>query len=952
MSIRLFACNNSRELSAIIAGIKRTGSSHIVIPSRKDKFFLREPNLWTWEDLYNDINRLSRRYVFSPPDHLLILRSILDGVNETYSHKVKAFPGIDKPGFLEVLSSDIRELLNEAVPPETLAANPDSDNPSEFLLPEVYERYITYLNAHSLMDSAQICSALLDALNENQDWGKDYQLILAGFMTFNHSQLELVKALDSRCSEVIIIKPEAHLTRFGDASAQFRNNVRAKPSTGNIVDLNISEPGLEPEMIARTLALWSAGERPDLGEFPGFDAIGLMIGEGREDSFAQAFRRYGVPYDFMSGIPISRTMPGKILSALATLSVKDFPAYDTAMLLSQNCFAGAAFPLIEAYRAGRSGLDAWLKYLAESEEPVFKDALKALTAIKKFCAVMSANNTPRRIINAFNDFLNTPGLWLERKDKTADSPELDEAVRQTASAIETVGQKFLAISELTPDIGPVQDTKLSPRDNASYDFLETWCRNTNTRAPIQTANSVRVFTGRPPVLASFPVWIMTDVTGRTWSGNMPVSPLLDNEERKKLNDMDAHLMLSADKAQQNEALFRRLIHTGSKLTIISRPMLDDKGRPLSESPFMQNFRDDMKGWKIVETPAEGIRILLGGDGFIFPEIDAAEKVRRRSPLIAKRADTVGASDIHELLSCPLLWWQKRQAKIYEQSTELASSAEWGNMLHKYWERVWRTYRSDMEKPGDAFILIAHQEWRKLTAKPSTIEEYDPFHRLVADPRLARKLGTIRFRVERLVKIQAALLDGLHKAGWVHRDILLEENAHLLHKQDGITFLGQCDRIELLDDPNGSRKAFIVDYKTGNGKNYEAKMKTGPYWWRDSERGKDGDFERGLQLSVYAAMFDECALAGVYILGLEDGEISGTIAEGASEIFAPYKSDKFSKDIEARVREGEYAMDSAVKVLERQEFSPEYESDLCQWCKVKSLCRKGEFNGEIIADSEE
>ena len=91
---------------------------------------------------------------------------------------------------------------------------------------------------------------------------------------------------------------------------------------------------------------------------------------------------------------------------------------------------------------------------------------------------------------------------------------------------------------------------------------------------------------------------------------------------------------------------------------------------------------------------------------------------------------------------------------------------------------------------------------------------------------------------------------------------------------------------------------------------------------------------------------------MYILGLEDGQVSGTIAEDAQPIFKPYKSKKFSSDIEARVREGEYAMDSAVQVLEKGEFLPEYQSDLCRWCKVKSLCRKGEFNGEIIADSEE
>lgn len=949
--MNIFSYNNSRELTGILGKIERTPNTHIIIPSRKDKFFISENNTWTWDDLYADIKRTSRRLVFSPPDHLLILSSILDGVSEKYREKLKDFPGISKPGFLDVLSSDIRELLNEAVPPEMLAHDPESNNPSEFLLPEIYSAYIEYLNAHSLMDSAQICSASLDALIENQDWGKDYSLVFAGFMTFNHSQLELVKALSERCHEVIIIKPEAHLEHFGDAASQFGVISSANPSSGKIFELNIAEPGLEPELIARTIALWSAGQKPELGEFPGFDAIGLMLDEGREESFAEAFTRYGVPYDFMSGIKISQTLPGRVLSSITNISARNFPAYDTAMLLAQNCFAGTSFPVMSAFRAGRAGLDDWEEYLSKGEGQVFADALLAIRAIRKFCDTLSRRNTPRKIMTAFKEFLNVDGLWLSRPDKTASAPELDEAVRLTASAIETVNQKVLALDELTIDLGPVQDTRLSERDSGSYDFLQTWCRNTNTRAPVQTANSVRIFSGRPPVLASFPVWIMTDVTSRNWSGNVQSSPLLGTDERKALNTIDAHLLLPADKAQQNEALFRRLIHTGEDLTIISRPELDDKGRQVSESPFMQRFSTDMEGWTINKTEREGISILLGGDKFTFPEIDAKESITRFKPIIKKKANSVGASDIHELLGCPFLWWQKRQAKIYEQGTELATSTDWGNMLHKYWECVWRAYSLDMEAPGKIFETLAHQEWRKLTDTKNPSEDYAAFHRLVADPRLARRLSTIKFRVDRLVVLQSGILDALHSASWVHREILLEENAHLRHEQDGVTFLGQCDRIEILDDPDGTRCAFIADYKTGNGENYESKMKTEKYWWRDESQGDNGNFTKGLQLSVYAAMFTQCDLAGVYILGLDDGKISGTIIQDAQEIFSPNASKKFDDKIDARIDEGNYAMESAVKILERGEFLPEYDCELCKWCSIKSICRKSEFNGEIIADSE-
>ena len=943
---RVLPYSTSRELKAALSSVKKDDNTHIIIPSRKDKFFISEPDAWTWNDIYDSIAASSKSRVISPPDHLLILGSILSKAVSENKEKVKALPGIKRAGFLQVLSTDIRELLNEAASPSSLPYDPESSKAAEFLLPVVYSRYVDYLKNNSLLDSAQLCSAALDALKANQSWGKNYVMVFAGFLSFNHSQLELVKALVDRCREVIIIKPEAGMSNFHDAAAQFGIMQKAAPSTGRILQLNITEPDLEPEMTARTLALWSAGEREDLGEFPGFDAVGLMLAEGREEVFAQAFTRYGVPHSFMNGIPISQTLPGRVLSLLENISSRNFPAYETSMLLTQPCFAGAAFPVMKAWRAGRAGLESWREYLAGPEKEdskIFRDALLAVDAIAKFCGVLDIKNTPEKIMAAFRDFLKTPGLWLERFDNTADTPELDETIRQTASAIETVEHKVLALEELSPDLGSVQDMRFSKED--SYNFLTTWCKNTNTRAAVQTANSVRIFTGQPPVLASFPVWIMTGVTQKTYSGNLQASPLLGSEARAKLQDV--HLPTLNEKAEQKEAVFRRLIHTGEELTIISRPLLDDEGRPVAESPFMQRFKEDMAGWKVQVSQTEGIKILLGGDGFIFPEIDAQDKTQRSIPVIEKKAHVVGASDIQELLGCPFLWWQRRQAVIYEPSSDLAAAFEWGNLLHKYWECVWRGYRNDMEASGDVFSLLAAQEWLKLER---VSEDYEKFKWVLKDSRLKRKLASIKWRAKRLVKIQAEILDGLHDAGWVHRDILLEEDAHLRADAEGVTFLGQCDRIEILDDADGKRWAFIADYKTGKGENSEQRTNTKNYLWRDEEQGDNGNFAFGLQLSVYAALFKACDLAGVYILGLEDGKVSGTVTGSAQDIFKPHASKKFYGDVTARVLEGYYAMDSAVKILKEGEFSPVYGCEQCQWCKVKSLCRKGEFKGDVIPES--
>ena len=565
-------------------------------------------------------------------------------------------------------------------------------------------------------------------------------------------------------------------------------------------------------------------------------------------------------------------------------------------------------------------------------------------------------------MEAFYEFLTAENLWLERfnNKEIADLPELDETLRNTASAIETIKNKVLALNELLPDLGPVQNDKL--KNDEAYDFLERWCSNTDTRPPIQISNAVRIFTKNPPVLAFFNTWIMTGINQKTWSNNINSSPLLGNNERENLAKNNAYLPTTFEKAEQHEALFRRLIQIGEKVTVISNPELDEEGRPLSESPFMQRFLNDMPGWKVEERNSDGIKILLGSDGFIFPEVDPVEKISRKPPVISKKANAIGASDIHKLLSCSFLYWQEKQANLYPQDSEIISQTQWGIMLHKFWERVWRRYREKMnsQNPGKIFSIIANDEWKKLT-KPEEfndeIEEYKTFSKFLRDFRLKRKLKGLEFRVDRLIKIQSEILDDFHEKGYEHEKILLEEEAYLRGEKDNIIFLGQCDRIEIFKNSNGKKFAFIADYKEGKGESYENSMEIENYSWNFEGREK---FLYGLQLSVYASLFSknfECNLCGVYILGLEDGKISGSIINSEEspeflDIFKPHKSSKFKTYIDERISEGEYAMSCASEVLKKGIFAPEYNSDLCQFCKIKSICRKGEFKGEIISDDDE
>ena len=213
--MKIYSYTKVSELDKLKAGINDE-NLYFVVPSRSDKilFPVTSKNLWTWQDIYEDVCISSRKRVLSPPDHLLILKSILNNVIAEFSDKTPNFPGIGRAGFLSIISEDIRELLNEAVKPEQLNNNPDSDNPSEFLLPEVYSRYIKYLDDNNLLDSAQVYSEALREILRNQEWGKGYNIIFTGFMSFNHAQLELLKALEDRCGKITVLKPEVNMQNY------------------------------------------------------------------------------------------------------------------------------------------------------------------------------------------------------------------------------------------------------------------------------------------------------------------------------------------------------------------------------------------------------------------------------------------------------------------------------------------------------------------------------------------------------------------------------------------------------------------------------------------------------------------------------------------------------------------------------------------------------------------
>jgi len=440
MSLRIIPYVRAVELEDIIKRVKDRALKlnceiKFIVPSRHDfdwwakrsggeNYFRNFNTPWTWQELYENIcYELKRdaKSVISPPDILLILTQILENILKN-NKELDAWPGIKRPGFLDILASDIHELLNEAVRPEQLILENEQPDAMQQLLYNAYSNYLDYLNNNNLLDAAQLCTEAASLLNNNKSYGQKYILVFTGFMSFTAGQLELVNLLKSCVKEIIIIRPEANLNNLRDAITQLIDIKDIKDITREDAKLNLNlklaemttaEAGLEPEAIARALSLWAEGkgELASLMQFPGFDKIGLSVQSGTEEAISQALRRYKIPYYFNIGVSIASTLPGQILAALRALNNLLFPNYNTAMLLTQPCFnLNNKFSVFRAFRHGASGLDKWIKYLEEIEDDT---ALNAVKSIKIFCDKLKAGGTPEVLMQAYYDLLNAKGLWLD-----------------------------------------------------------------------------------------------------------------------------------------------------------------------------------------------------------------------------------------------------------------------------------------------------------------------------------------------------------------------------------------------------------------------------------------------------------------------------------------------------------------------------------------------------------
>ncbi|NLL36024.1 MAG: hypothetical protein GX256_00710 [Fretibacterium sp.] len=992
--MNIFAYYKVNELDSLIAESSGPGV-RFLLPSRRDRAWwkkrARQDNFgldsaslsvfWNWEDLYSTVCSATKAPALrqiDPHDNRLILSHLVRELLLEKEELVRLWPGLARPGFLDILSTDIRELLNEGILPEQMESGLPEENasPTDHVLPLLFRRYLKYLSDHSLMDSSQlpwiICRLLASV---SQEEFQDTTLIFTGFMSFTHSQVELIRALEGRCREIKVFKPEASLPALQDAARQLEGltwECRPEDKGGELLALRSSEQATELEFLARELALWHSGEGrlfQATGEpLEDFGEVGILTSPGALSLLKEFLSRYNIPHTAERGVNLDETLPGRLFVSAWTLWEQGFGSYETALFLSYPCFAGPDFPVDSALKAGPAGFAVWKKYLAEGKKfgdsnhsKAFARAGAALRAVNRFCSFLNSGATPGHLMEALHRFLTEKGLWVDAMLQLPihQNPELDEALRETTSSIAATENKALALRELLPDIGPVGQELLRGRE--ALNFLKSWSQETRIRPDPPLTGAVTLCSAPPPVLASWPIWIMADVTQTRWSGKVSDSPLIDEIVRERLSQASAWLPSLQDKRVQREALFRRLLQTGDRWTLLTRAEHDTKERPLSDPLFLSSFLKERKSWRLREIPQDGDGLLPGSDVF-FPDIEASPSVqtqRRRPVLRSPRSEafetqslSISISDLETLLDCPMRWWLQKKACLRERSLEIFSEAERGNLLHKFWEQVWGAWRG-----MDKFSNLVEKEWQKLfTAQPP----YDAFDHLILDPRFQHRLSTLEYQLYRAGASQEQTLNALNEVGYRHQRVLREDEAVMSLDLHGVTFRGRCDRVDILQAPDGGLHAVIIDYKGGRGgknNSYDQELKElSQRPWLLPENGNPKELEKlkfGLQLSFYALLFSrlkpDVTLAGVGILGHRDGLVSGTFTPPLNSCYVTEGTATTSMD--ERLEEAEHAALCAARLLKKGVFPSCRIASSCRWCDMKSLCRKGEFFGEVVGQSE-
>lgn len=892
-------------------------------------YFGSRPEIWSWAALYRAVvpPRAIRRQV-DPPDHRLILQLILKQTLEELDGKEISVPkGVRRSGFVDLLSSSIRELLLEDVSPDRLltTAAPEGKTiePRE-LLYRLYSDYLLYLEANGLADNAQL--PILTRLACAGDCGKlsGRPMFWVGFLSFTGAQLKLIRLLERRGIRLEFFTPDAGLAGFYDAASQLGlEREDAGDCGGRIVTLLSRDAYGQYEGIARGIALARgkegiSGEASCMGDFPDAAAdVGILADSSGHPLIASALAKYGIPCESCAERPVSETLLVRTARQVWEAYLLDWPARRTLHLLSQPFF-GLSFDRDRLALRMPEGWRVWRKLANE-----IPGAGELLDRLKRFCEYVNepGGHTGEELLRALLELAGDDEWEARLSREAAEDIDLDYAVREVSSSRLEVRQKLELLSELRSAIGEAGNVRFSGGDAMS--FLVSWSREAVTALPQARKGVVKLYDSPPPVMASHGIWIMTDVTPSRYSGASSEGSLLGTEVRESVNEIPAgenedeipvHLPTLREKREQKEALFRRLLAVGDEVTVLARPANDSQGRPQGESPFLTSLLSDRaSNWsRLGEILHESDLGVLGEEGVsplnrgIFP----------RTGLLFKNEDDekkhVRLSAIDTWRACPFLFWcELMKIEPPREAASAVEALERGVLLHELWQRVWEKWEPGEKRP---IAVRAMEEWDAL------LKEKAREGSAIGDP----KASGVAAALSRMIRSVAGRMDEIEDSAigsGLSREGVRVEYALPDFEGQNAVFVGRADRVDLW---NGAG-AVLLDYKLGK-----------------SDRYKDS-----LQLAAYAYLMKEAGeglVEGFGFVGHKDARARGCWSDMMLPVYKGGKRGARDMSPDIGIAEAEKAIAGLDENIGAGRFPANYDSKNCPSCPYDIVCRRAERRG--------
>lgn len=920
-------------------------------------FFGSRPEIMTVSGFCKELARRSECpvRVIDPPDHMLILRSVFDEYAESNGRE-NLPPGMLRPGFIRVLGNNIKELLAEDVKVDELGKCLPDLALSEKVFSELYRLYIEKLEACGLTDAAQTATrARMDLMNveKSRNVVAGASVVFVGFLSFTGSQRRLIKEL-TQISHVIIMQPYTGLDDFTDGQHQLNLTVPDIPRVKvPAAILEAGSPQLEIDAIAREIALWKLGKgsfAQDFGELKDFGDIGITVQREKLRAVRYAFARYRIPCVVRVRGTAGETPAGVLPELIGRAWRSDWANKETSVLLADPLlFPNGAQYDVETFP---EELEMW-----EDAISADKSAYKRFVLVRELCNQLEESLTPRKVFALWLNFLEDINAGNSAVAIAADDIKLDERVRDVSYVTEELRKKINALDALAMDpAGQESPTVTSQLDGIeALAFIKDW--GLTATLPIQPFESgaVTLYAGIPPILASHRYWIMTNVTYDHWPGTLRESPLLCNKSKATFNDAAEkataaehknevteessapHLPLINEEREQQEAIFRRLLATGTNGVIITRSITDSEGSPSAESPFVQSlFETDgtkralwLKSNHVCKYP---LTAALPDEEFPwFPDCEAScrltEDGRGVKPPCGQQVKIntddmpiISVSSVDIWNACPYKFWCARVLGLDTPIAALYSPIDIGIVEHDLWNSAFNAIKADplhVTVSGYAERHIEDVIKRKYPA-------------LVSDPRLRLEAYKLRTGVMAV----AQLLDEIEtRAENMRTDF--ETERELCGIVNGAKFKGRADRIDYYKI-NGSDGAVILDYKLGNSEAHKKELQPAIYGILLQKLAE----EKGKKIKIL----------GFGWIGQRDVSVYGYFNNYVKEIYLGKNKRGPKETPDGILSDAMEALGRMADAVRDGKYMPKYlepngteDNKACKWCRYSDICRRRELS---------